>query len=195
MLGVRFPRFDRLSSIFDLQHSVPDSRLSILGSRFPMPLFRPRLLVAALAFLAMPAAAQPAPADPRAEALVAEYCAAWSTPDAARRERLLEKVWASDGTYTDPTAHVAGRAALGAHIGATLGRAFPPGARFVVASRVDAHHGAFRFAWRVVAADGRVLMEGLDYGEMDDAGRIRRIVGFFGPLAPAAPAAPAARGG
>jgi hypothetical protein len=23
-------------------------------------------------------------------------------------------------------------------------------------------------------------MEGLDYGEVDDAGRIRRIVGFFG---------------
>ena len=48
---------------------------------------------------------------------VAAYIDAWNTPDDARRRALLERAWADDGTYTDPTARVAGRAALHAHIG------------------------------------------------------------------------------
>ena len=41
-----------------------------------------------------------------------------------------------------------------------------PGARVLRTSGVDAHHHLARFAWHVVLADGR----------------IRRIIGFFGPL-------------
>ena len=44
--------------------------------------------------------------------LIALYVRAWSEPDYALRQKLLEQVWAEDGTYTDPTAHVAGRKAL-----------------------------------------------------------------------------------
>jgi hypothetical protein len=48
---------------------------------------------------------------------------------------------------------------------------------------VDVHHGIARFAWHVVQADGTCLPEGLDIAELSpDGTRIRRIVGFFGPL-------------
>ena len=40
--------------------------------------------------------------------LIALYNKAWSEPDYALRQKLLEQIWAEDGTYTDPTAH-AGR--------------------------------------------------------------------------------------
>lgn len=109
------------------------------------------------------------------------YASAWNEPDADARRRLLERSWSESGTYTDPTAHVEGRAALDKHI-AEYFRTQPAGTRIVPASAVDAHHGRFRFAWKMLRPDGTVAIEGMDYGELDSDGRISRIVGFFGPL-------------
>ena len=112
--------------------------------------------------------------------LIALYNRAWSEPDYALRQKLLEQIWADDGTYTDPTAHVAGRNALVDHIGALFEQF--PGAYFVVTSGIDSHHGKFRFTWRMVLADGEVFLEGVDFGELNSDGKLHRIVGFFGPL-------------
>ena len=114
--------------------------------------------------------------------LTALYMAAWHEPDRARRQELLERIWAEDGTYTDPTAHVEGRAALVEHIGG-FHKQFP-GARLEAASGVDAHHGKLRFNWRMRLADGTVFVEGIDFGELSGDGKLQRIVGFFGPLEP-----------
>ena len=112
--------------------------------------------------------------------LIALYNRAWSEPDYALRQKLIEQIWAEDGTYTDPTAHVAGRKALVDHIGAFFEQF--PGAYFVVTSGIDSHHGKFRFTWRMVLADGKVFLEGIDFGELNSDGKLHRIVGFFGPL-------------
>ena len=118
------------------------------------------------------------------DALIGDYCAAWSERDAAKRWALLERVWAADGTYTDPTAHVAGRSALDAHIGRMLADGLPPGASIVASTHVDTHHDRFRFGWKGVLPDGTTFLEGIDFGEVDDDGRLLRIVGFFGALTP-----------
>ena len=118
------------------------------------------------------------------EVLIRDYCAAWSEPDAAKRQQMLHEVWSPDGIYTDPTAHVEGRVHFATHIGVVLAESLPPGARFVPTSHADAHHDEFRFAWKSVLPDGSVSLEGVDFGELDSAGRIRRIVGFFGLLLP-----------
>jgi hypothetical protein len=34
-------------------------------------------------------------------------------------------------------------------------------------------------------ADGKVFLEGIDFGELNSDGKLHRIVGFFGPLAQA----------
>lgn len=116
-----------------------------------------------------------------AEALVDEYCAAWSAPDPARRAELLSRVWSEGATYTDPRVHAPSADRLLDHIATVL--AGRPGAKVVRTSRVDMHHGLGRFSWRVVQADGTALPEGLDIVEFtEDGTRIRRIVGFFGPL-------------
>jgi hypothetical protein len=85
-----------------------------------------------------------------------------------------------DGTYTEPTAHVAGRKALVDHIGAFFEQF--PGAYFVVTSGIDSHHGKFRFTWRMVLADGKVFLEGVDFGELNSDGKLHRIVGFLDRL-------------
>jgi hypothetical protein len=96
--------------------------------------------------------------------LIDRYCAVWSESSASRRAELLDQVWAHDATYTDPTIHAATPAELLAHIESVLARR--PGARVVRTSIVDV-----------------ALPDGLDIAELSsDGGRIRRIVGFFGPL-------------
>lgn len=113
--------------------------------------------------------------------LIALYCQAWSEPDRALRQQLLDRVWTEDGTYTDPNAHVVGRKALVEHIGRFFEQF--PGARIVPSSVVDAHHEKLRFTWRLVLGDGKVFVEGIDFGELSSDGKLRCIVGFFGPLA------------
>lgn len=115
---------------------------------------------------------------------LAAYGAAWSESDAAKRDALLEQAWAEDGVYRDPMADVAGRAGLSAHIGGFL--ASQPGARIELTSAPSLHHGHIYFTWRMVAADGSVSIEGVDFGSYNGDEQITQIVGFFGPPPPLA---------
>ena len=114
--------------------------------------------------------------------VVAAYGASWNETDEAARRKLLEQGWADDGVYCDPTATVGGRDALVEHIGG-FHQMFP-GARIDQTSGVDEHDGWLRFAWTMVGADGATIMDGFDAGELGPDGRLRRIVGFFGPFPP-----------
>lgn len=114
--------------------------------------------------------------------VIALYMDAWRESDRALRHQLLERVWAEDATYTDPTAHVIGRQEFVDHIGRFFEQF--PGASFELTSGIDAHHGKLRFTWRMLLADRTVFVEGIDFGELSPDGRLHRIVGFFGPPAP-----------
>jgi hypothetical protein len=119
--------------------------------------------------------------DAALERLIDTYCSAWNEPDASCRESILSPVWVPGATYTDPTVCAAGIDELLAHIAKVIARR--PGAKVVRTSAIDAHHGLARFAWRIVRADGSMLPQGIDFAEISAAGRIQRIIGFFGPLA------------
>lgn len=142
------------------------------------------ILVAALLANIAPTFAQPSP-----EEVVRLYGQAWNETDPQKRSELLEKAWADDGVYADPTAVVEGRAALIEHIGGF--QRTMRGATLELTSAVDVHHDQhLRFSWRITAparspGDTRgVIAEGLDYGELGPDGRLVRIIGFFGPLPP-----------
>ena len=111
--------------------------------------------------------------------VIEAYGAAWNEPEEQERRRLLERSWADDGTYTDPTAHVARREALVRHIAGFQQQM--PGSRVVLTSGVDEHHRMFRFTRRLVGPDGTPMFDGIDFGEVSADGRLQRIVGFFGP--------------
>ena len=116
-------------------------------------------------------------------ALVDRYCEAWSEHDENRRAELLGSVWAADASYTDPTVHAVGVSELLAHIAKVQARR--PGSKVVRTSEVDEHHGAARFAWRAIEANGNALPEGLDLAFLSaDGSKLERIVGFFGPTKP-----------
>ena len=156
----------------------------------PLPVGRfriPTLLFFVGVFSLAPAELSAQPAN--AQEAVDLYGSAWREPDEAKRRGILEKAWAEDGVYTDPTAYVDGREALVQHIGSFLsGRSAGSGPSIQIDSSVDVHHDKFlRFAWKMVALDGEtVLSPGMDYGELDEDGRLKLIVGFFGPFPPVA---------
>ena len=113
-------------------------------------------------------------------ATVDAYLAAWSEPDRARREQLIVAAWADDGQLVDPPLTGDGHSGINAASEALQEHYL--GHRFERVSGVDAHHDSLRFAWELVGPDGAVALAGLDVGQLDDQGRLRRITGFFGEL-------------
>jgi hypothetical protein len=106
--------------------------------------------------------------------------AAWTATDDEKRLALLEQSWAPDGVFHDPQGRVEGREALAKHIAGFQ--------QAMVGHRIDATTGVqayddryLRFGWKMYGPDGNELLEGVDFGEFDEDGRIKLIVGFWGP--------------
>jgi hypothetical protein len=115
------------------------------------------------------------------EKLIDRYCQAWCEDDAGKRAELLQDVFAERATYTDPMAHVEGRANLVAHIGAM--RQQFAGAIISRTSAIDQHNHCARFGWQLTQPNGPPLTDNVDFAEVRD-GKIQSIVGFFGLLKP-----------
>lgn len=108
---------------------------------------------------------------------IAAYGAAWVETDEAARLALLEQAWAPEAVYCDPLAVVTGREALSAHIGATQDAL--PGSRIEVTSEPVRHHDSAFFRWTMTDASGGTVMTGFDVVQLDEAGLISRLTGFF----------------
>jgi len=118
--------------------------------------------------------------DDALKTVIDSYVAAWNEPDPDRRLAALHIAWAADGAYQDPTGEATGRQALSDHIGGVV--ASVPGARVEITSGIDRHHDSLRFAWRMCAADGSVLVEGIDFATLAGDGRLASLTGFFGTV-------------
>jgi uncharacterized protein YndB with AHSA1/START domain len=105
------------------------------------------------------------------------WFAAWNEPDEARRNALLAAVTTADVVSSDAFSALRGREDLAGHVTAT--RAHMPGV--VVARQGDVRHcqGMVLADWSLRTADGRAVGGGRDVFELDPAGRIERVVGFW----------------
>ena len=79
------------------------------------------------------------------------YIAAFNETDPARRSRLLDELYSSDSTYTDPHVDLRGAEAIDAFIAETQQRF--PGVTFSLRGPVDAHHNQARFQWQAGPAE------------------------------------------
>lgn len=113
-------------------------------------------------------------------ALIDSYLAAYGDPDKARRTESVKRIWRQDAQLADPPLAAQGQEQIVALADAL--QAQFPGHRFRRSSGIDAHHGCARYAWQLVNPDGRVVLEGSDFAQVDDRGRLAKITGFFGPL-------------
>ena len=108
---------------------------------------------------------------------IGAYGEAWLETDPERRIALLERAWATGAVYCDPLAFVEGREALSQHIGET--QAGLSGGRIEVTAEATRHHDSAHFPWAISDADGTTVLTGFDVVQLDDAGRITRLTGFF----------------
>lgn len=129
----------------------------------------------AAADAALPAYCAPSVADP-----IAAYGAAWNTADRAERLCLLTVAWSDDGRYVDPLVDVTGREAFADYIGRYLERVGDT--RLEQFGEIFEHHGLVYLGWRIVAPDGQIVDERMDFSRRDANGRLDRVAGFFGPL-------------
>lgn len=108
------------------------------------------------------------------------YLTAYAEPDADRRSQLIAQVWATDGELLDPP--IDGRGYDGISAAAATLQAHFPDHTFRRTTGIDAHHAYARYEWELVGPDGAVAVAGLDVAQVDDEGRLRRVVGFLGPI-------------
>lgn len=109
--------------------------------------------------------------------VVSAYLRVWNTTAEAERRKAIDEVFAEDVRYVDPLAAVQGRDALSALIGA-VHQQFP-GLVFTAGGPADAHHDQGRFTWHLGPAGGEPLVVGFDVASLDEAGRIRQVLGFL----------------
>jgi hypothetical protein len=109
---------------------------------------------------------------------------AYAMADQDRRDALVSAAWNADGELLDPPLQGRGLAEISALADVVLTHYADH--RFVRTTAVDAHHGFARYGWELTAPDGTVAVSGTDVVQFDDAGKLLRIVGFFGPLEPVA---------
>ncbi len=126
-----------------------------------------------------------------AEKAVDRYFEAWNARDLDARVAALRAGCSVDVVYTDPNGDAEGHQALSDMMEAVQVQVSKqqPEFSFLRTSTVDEHHGRLRFNWALKGHDGAMLLAGVDFGHVDDDGRLRTIVGFFGE-APAALSSP-----
>lgn len=115
--------------------------------------------------------------DGKLDGLIDGYVRAWVEDDFSRRVAVLGECFADQGTLQDKYTTLTGRDSLNAHI-ATV-KQMMPGMRLRRNGPAEQCHSYVRFPWRIEAADGSSFATGTNFCELDGAGRMKSVVGFW----------------
>jgi len=129
-------------------------------------------------------------AESTVEATIETYVATWNETDAARRQAGIARAWAASGRYRDPIMASDGPAEIDAMLAAVQARF--PGFVLKRTSKVDSFVGDgertkeryVRFTWSLGPASGPTVVEGVDFGTLDQDGKLASIVGFIDKAPP-----------
>jgi len=119
---------------------------------------------------------------PTAKEVVDAYVDAWNISDPETGRRLVEQALTEDALMAYPRFEARGWQAISELI--VEYKQQSAGTSIELTSNVEEHHGWVRFGWRMFGADGSLLAEGEDVGEVGDDGRFTRVLGFRNPLPP-----------
>lgn len=105
----------------------------------------------------------------------------WNTPDPDERRGMAESALEHNLHFVDPRHNIIGRAPFLAMVAET--RAAFPAAVYRHASRIEMQNNFCRYHW-AIDMDGKTVMEGFDVTEVNDTGKVVKVIGFFGRLDP-----------
>ena len=103
----------------------------------------------------------------------------WNTTDAAEKAALVEAALEHNVHFVDPNHNIMGREAFLKMVDQVQGEI--PGAVYTRASDLDVQNNHYRYHW-AIHLNGELIMPGFDVTEVNDAGKIVKIIGFFGAL-------------
>ncbi len=104
----------------------------------------------------------------------------WNTPEESEVRTLTEAALEHNVHFVDPNHNIMGRDAFIDMVYAVKKKI--PGAVYSRASDVDKQNNHCRYHW-TVHLNGALVMSGFDVTEVNDAGKIVKVIGFFGLLA------------
>jgi hypothetical protein len=105
--------------------------------------------------------------------------AAWNERDPSKVRSHLERALSPGVEFIDPSIETHGIDEFEANVHSV--QAEIPGAVYSRTSGVDSHHGLHRYSWQI-SRDGEVVLPGFDVTQVDNDGKVKRVLGFFGPL-------------
>ena len=110
--------------------------------------------------------------------LVERYFEVWNETDVDQRTELIATAWHEDAEYVDPLLSGNGHEGINEMVAGVHSQY--PGYRFRLAGPVDHYNGKIRFSWEIVTPDeSEAVVEGIDFGVIDNDGRLRSITGFI----------------
>ena len=105
--------------------------------------------------------------------------AIWNSSDADEIERLTGEALEHNVHFADPNHNIVGHKAFIDMV--HLVQSQIPGATYSRASEVDMQNNFCRYHWKI-DLNGKRLVDGFDVTEVNDAGKIVKVLGFFGLL-------------
>ena len=105
--------------------------------------------------------------------------AVWNTTDADEKVSLVEAALEHNVHFVDPNHNIIGRQAFLDMVEQV--QAQIPGAKYTRASELDGQNNFYRYHW-AIHHNGELVMPGFDVTEVNDMGKIVRVIGFFGTL-------------
>jgi hypothetical protein len=104
----------------------------------------------------------------------------WNTTDEAEKAALVDAALEHNVHFVDPNHNIIGREAFLKMVKEVQQQV--PGAVYSRASDVDIQNNFCRYHWAVHLNDEPVML-GFDVTEVNDAGKVVKVIGFFGELA------------
>ena len=105
--------------------------------------------------------------------------AIWNSKTKADIKRLTREALETNVHFVDPNYNILGHAAFIDMVHAVQAKI--PGATYSHVGNIDSHHNHHRYHWAIHMGD-TLIMPGFDVTEVNDAGKIVKITGFFGEL-------------
>lgn len=105
--------------------------------------------------------------------------AIWNSDDPNEIERLTEEALEHNVHFADPTHNIIGRKAFIEMVHRTHDRI--PGASYSHTSNIDIQNNFCRYHWSITK-DEALLLSGFDVTEINDTGKVVKVLGFFGEM-------------
>lgn len=105
--------------------------------------------------------------------------AVWNTTDPEEKAALVEAALEHNVHFVDPNHNIIGRQAFLDMVDKV--QAEIPGAVYSRASALDEQNNFYRYHW-AIHFNGELILPGFDVTEVNDAGKIVKVIGFFGLL-------------